>query len=99
MHTAAASTKIRILFLFAHLHKGGMQRAVSNISLALPNAYEQHVGYFGTENPGFRYNAELHHFKIPGSLATGPFVKGINFMRRLSVLRTFVAENNIDVVL
>lgn len=90
--------KRRILFLFAHLHKGGMQRAVSNISTALPVNFEQHVGFFGTEHPPFEYNAELHNFHVPGSLKLGPFKKIKNLYLRLSKLRKFVKANRIAVV-
>jgi len=90
--------KKRILFLFAHLHKGGMQRAVSNISLALPNDFEQYVGFFGTENPPFEYNATLHDFNVPGSLELGLFTKIKNLFLRLYKLRRFVREKHIDVV-
>ena len=90
--------KTRVLFLFAHLHKGGMQRAFSNISLALPNDIEQFVGFFGTENPGFEYNATIKDFELSGSLNTG-FVKKItNAMLRLKAVRSFVFLNNIDIV-
>jgi glycosyltransferase involved in cell wall biosynthesis len=88
----------RVLFLFAHLHKGGMQRAVSNISLALPDEFEQYVGFFGTENPPFDYNAILHDFNVPGSSEFGLFTRLKNFFRRLRKLRKFVKAQRIDVV-
>ena len=91
--------KHRVLFLFAHLHKGGMQRAVSNISLALPDIFEQHVGFFGTENPPFEYHAILHNFNIPGSLELGLFAKIKNLFLRLYRLRRFIREQRIDVVI
>jgi len=90
--------KRRVLFLFAHLHKGGMQRAVSNISLALPDNFEQYVGFFGTENPPFKYHAILHDFNVPGSLELGLFVKIRNLLLRLYRLRKFIREQKIDVV-
>lgn len=88
----------RVLFLFAHLHKGGMQRAVSNISLALPSGFEQYIGFFGTENPSFEYCATLHNFNVPGSLDAGFLLKGRNLFLRLCKLRRFVREKKIDVV-
>jgi len=94
-----AVRKPRILFLFAHLHKGGMQRAVSNISRALPDYFDQYVGFFGTENPCFEYKAKMHNFNLPGSESIGLFGKLVNSLRRLSVLRSFVAINNIDIVI
>lgn len=90
--------KRRVLFLFAHLHKGGMQRAVSNISRALPDIFEQYVGYFGTENPPFEYTATLHNFNIPGSLESSIFIKIKNLLSRLYKLRKFVKQQKIDVV-
>lgn len=90
--------KRRILFLFAHLHKGGMQRAVSNISQALPADYEQFVAYFGTEDPGYQYNAVQHCFELSGSLSGGPLSKIENIVRRLHRLRQFVQKHRIDVV-
>ena len=90
--------KRRILFLFAHLHKGGMQRAVSNISLALPENFEQFIGFFGTENPPFTYHATLHNFNVPGSSENGPLQKLANFLIRLYKLRRYVKELRVDVV-
>lgn len=88
----------KILFLFAHLHKGGMQRAVSNITQALGDEYELHVAYFGTENPGFKYNAIMHDLKIPGSLNNSLFDKSKKYLRRLIVLKNFVNNNKFDTV-
>lgn len=91
--------KKKVLFLFAHLHKGGMQRAVSNITQALGDEYEFHVAYFGTENPGYKYNAMMHDFKIPGSLNDNFFLKIKKYFNKLSVLRNFVNKNRIDKVI
>jgi len=88
----------RILFLFAHLHKGGMQRAVSNISMALPSEFIQYVAFFGTESPGFKYNATLVDFNIPGSKTAGIVSKIFNFIKRLIVISRYVRHNNIDTV-
>jgi len=90
--------KIRVLFLFAHFHKGGMQRAVSNISLALPSDFEQYIGYFGTENPPFEYRAKQHNFNVPGSTEIGIFKKIFNYISRIAKLRKYTKDNNIDVV-
>ncbi|WP_435183955.1 glycosyltransferase [Cylindrospermopsis raciborskii G7] len=92
--------KKKIMFLLAHLHKGGMQRAVSNISQALPEEeFTQYVGFFGTESPGFKYNASLVDFDIPGSEKIPFFGKLHNFIKRLWQVRTFVKSNNIDIVI
>lgn len=91
--------RIRILFLFAHLHKGGMQRAVSNISLALTDDFDQYLGYFGTENPGYPYKATQHCFELPGNLNNGLLGKLRNFTMRIYRLREFVHQHNIDLVI
>ena len=91
--------KTRILFLFAHLHKGGMQKAVSNISQALPAQFEQFVGYFGTENPGFTYNARMHDFQLPASGARGPLGKAAIAWRRMAALRRYIEAQQIDIVI
>lgn len=88
----------KILFLFAHLHKGGMQRAVSNISLALPNNITQYVGFFGVEEECFNYNAKLINFSLTGSLETGFINKVHNFNKRIAKLRSFVKNENINTV-
>lgn len=90
--------KRRVLFLFAHLHKGGMQKAVSNISLALPNDFEQYIGYFGTENPGFIYKAKIHDFQLSAGSTDSLFSKITNAFRRLRAIRAFVKSAGIDVV-
>ena len=90
--------KRKVLFLFAHLHKGGMQKAVSNISTALPDQFEQYVGFFGTENPGFSYNAVMHNFNLPPVNSTGIFRKTKNAINRILAIRRFVKNEKIDVV-
>lgn len=90
--------KRRILFLLAHLDKGGMQRAVSNVSLALSDDFEQYVGFFGTENPDFKYKATLHDFGLSGAGKIDFFGKLTNGWRRLRAIRAFVTQNKIDVV-
>jgi len=90
--------KKKILFLFAHLHKGGMQRAVSNITKALGDEYELHVAYFGTENPDYYYNAVMHDLNIPGSLNNSLFDKLKKYFNKLSALRSFVNKNRFDSV-
>lgn len=91
-------TRKRVLFLFAHLNKGGMQRAVSNISLALPEWIEQHIGFFGTENPGFPYQGPLHDFAAAGSSSAGLYRRITTLLARVSRLRRFVADERIDTV-
>ena len=87
----------RLLFLLTHFHKGGMQRAVSNISLALPDSFIQYVGYFGTEDPDFTYNAKLHDFGL-NPKGNGLFSKLQTGWYRLKALRSFIKDNKIDVV-
>src|SRR5437773_11747030 len=83
----------RVAFLFAHLHKGGMQKAVSNISCALPPEIEQYVVYFGTENPGFTYNAEMVDLNVPGTMESGAVAKARNVFRRVKLLQQFIDRN------
>lgn len=91
--------KKKILFLFAHLHKGGMQRAVSNISQALGDEYELHVAYFGTENPDYKYNAVMHDLKIPGSLNNSLFDKLKKYYFKLKILKEFINKNKFHSVI
>jgi glycosyltransferase involved in cell wall biosynthesis len=88
----------RVAFLFGHLHAGGMQKAVSNISRALPDGIEQFILYFGTENPGFDYRGEMVDLNVPGDLRSGPAAKVGNFVRRIRRLRDFVHCRGIDTV-
>src|SRR5579871_1139229 len=88
----------RIAFLFAHLHKGGMQKAVSNISCALPESYQQYVIYFGSDNPGFTYNAKEIDLKASGAMRTGAAHKAANFVRRVRRLQEFIDSERLDTV-
>lgn len=88
----------RVAFLFAHLHKGGMQKAVSNISCALPAEIEQFVAYYGTENPGFEYRAAMVDLDVPGRMGTGLARKAANFVIRARRLQQFIDCNRIDTV-
>lgn len=89
---------MKVLFLLMHLNKAGMQRAVSNISQALPHEIEQYLGFFGTDNPPYDYCAEMNDFAVPGASSTGFFKKLKNFLTRTKKLRQFVRDNQIDVV-
>lgn len=91
--------RTRIAFLFGHLHKGGMQRAVSNISCALPESIKQYIVYFGTENPGFEYKAEMINLDIPGSMNSGAAQKAVNFARRINSLQQFIDRNRIETLI
>lgn len=98
----AERKQTRVLFLFAYLHKGGMQRAVSNISMALPDCFEQYVAFFSTENPGFEYKATLCNLEIPGPDSRrffGRFTRTIRrTISRVMPLADFIAKHQIDVV-
>lgn len=96
--TSARPRKHRVLFLFAHLHKGGMQKAVSNISCALPPEIEQYVAYFGTENPGFPYKGRLVDLTIPGGMHGGIARKAWNFASRIWRLQGLIDREGIDTV-
>jgi glycosyltransferase involved in cell wall biosynthesis len=96
--SAAEKRRRRVLFLVAHLHKGGMQRAISNITQALPDHFEQHVGYFGTENPDFKYSARMHDFNLEGAISKTLPGRLLTAVRRLAALRAYVKEHQIDTV-
>jgi len=89
----------RILFLFAHLHKGGMQRAVSNITKSLPASLELHLAYFGTDNPHFTFQAKHHYLAVPGSADDNLLKKAFNFLRRVTRLRNLVGSEQIETVI
>lgn len=95
---SAETAPRRVLFLLGHLHKGGMQRAVSNISQALPDRFEQHVAYFGTENPGYVYAAVEHDFGLTGAASRGLWPSLVNGFKRLAAIRAYVREHRIDTV-
>ena len=88
----------RIAFLFAHLHKGGMQKAVSNISCALPSHFKQYIVFFGTENPGFEYSGEMVNLDAAGDPGSGAVRKAANFLHRRRRLQQFIDDNRIDTV-
>src|SRR5579871_2368158 len=88
----------KILFLFAHLHCGGMQKLAANLSGALPANYTQYVVFFATENPEFVYHAEMVNLQVQGSMKSGPVRKLINFGLRLRRLQKFIDDHQIDLV-
>ncbi|HWR45836.1 glycosyltransferase [Sporomusa sp.] len=92
------SEKKRVAFLFGHLHKGGMQKAVSNISCALPEDIEQYVLFFGSENPEFNYNAKLVDLNIPGKKDRSIISRIHNCFIRIKVLQKFIDDNCITTV-
>jgi len=98
LSSSTAQRGKRVAFLFAHLHAGGMQKAVSNISCALPASFEQFVVFFGSDNPGFSYRAQMVNLDVPGDLGTGPVRKAANFRRRQRLLQEFIDTNRIDTV-
>jgi glycosyltransferase involved in cell wall biosynthesis len=89
----------RILFLMAHLHRGGMQRAVSNITRALAPSLNLHVAFFGTDNPGFVYEAKVHDLAAAPYLGRNPFKKLAISLRRVVTLRRLVNLEEIDTVI
>lgn len=91
-------SQLRVAFLFGHLHRGGMQRAVANLTHALPQHVESFVVYYGTEEPGFDFRATMVGLDVPGAMGSGLPRKLLNFAARRSRLRRFVAHHRIDVV-
>jgi glycosyltransferase involved in cell wall biosynthesis len=88
----------RVAFLIAYLHKGGMQKAVSNISCALPSHFEQYVVFFGTEDPGFEYHGKMVNLDVPGNVKSGLLRKAANSLRRKQRLQQFIDAHEIDTV-
>lgn len=75
-----------------------MQRAVSNITRALPKSFALHLAYFGTEHPGYEFNAQHHSLALPGRTSDGLLAKSINGSRRIRALRRLIEREAIDVV-
>ena len=92
-------SQVRVLLLFSHLHKGGMERVASNLSRALPTAWKQYLGYFGTEHPEFEFRASAVDFGIPGGREVGSARKFFSFVRRFNAVRRFVQSEAIDLVI
>jgi len=93
-----APVPLRVAFLFGHLHRGGMQRAVSNVTRSLPAHIESFVAYFGTDNPGFDFRATMVNLDVPGVLGSSLPRKLANFAARVARVRRFVREHRVDVV-
>lgn len=92
------SGRLRVAFLFGHLHRGGMQRAISNLTWALPESIEPFVAYYGTDHPGFQFRATMVDLGVAGSAGTRLPRKLLNFALRVARLRRFVRQRRIDVV-
>lgn len=90
--------RARVLFLLTHQHKGGMERAISNISLALPAEIEQFLGYFGTDSPGYPFKGEVHDFALPPRRGASLISKFVTAIRRAAALRRYVAQARFDAV-
>ncbi|MDX1932709.1 MAG: glycosyltransferase [Capsulimonadales bacterium] len=88
----------RMAFLFAHLHKGGMQKAVSTLSCALPDDIRQHLLYFGTENPGFAYRAEEKNLGATIPRGRNPVGKARAALARVRRLQAFIDAEKPDVI-
>ncbi len=89
---------VRVAFLFGHLHRGGMQRAVANLTHALPHHVECFVAYFGTDEPGFDFRATMVELGAAGRMGSSLPRKLLNFASRRTRLRRFIEEWRIDVV-
>lgn len=94
----AERAPLRVAFLFGHLHRGGMQRAVSNLTHCLPPGIESFVAYFGRDEPGFAFRATMVDLAVPGVLGSPPTRKLANFATRVARVRRFVREQRVDVV-
>jgi glycosyltransferase involved in cell wall biosynthesis len=83
----------------AHLHKGGMQRAVSNITKALSPSLDVHVAFFGSENPGYFFEANVHDLAVPPSRGLTVLRRLGNFVRRVLKLKRLVDTQEIDTLI
>ncbi len=88
----------KVVFLFGHLHKGGMQKVASDLSLGLPGAFEIAVAYFGSEIPDFPYRAQLVDLGCSGMASHSVGKRLLNTCRRLIRLQRFVRSWRADVV-
>jgi|TARA_B100000959_G_scaffold283383_1_gene352148 glycosyltransferase involved in cell wall biosynthesis len=89
----------KILFLVTHLHKGGMQRAISNISKSLVDAGIPHeIAYFGKDEIVFQYYAKLIDLNAEGKKNELLFIKMFRFIKRLLLLQRLIIKNDIDII-
>jgi glycosyltransferase involved in cell wall biosynthesis len=86
----------RVGFLCSHLHKGGMQHAISRLSRALPGDITQYVLFFGSEGAAFTYQATLVDLDVAGSLSSGTLQKAVNFVRRRQRLQEAIRRLKLD---
>lgn len=75
-----------------------MQRAVANLTHALPPQMECFVAYFGTDEPGFDFRATMVELGAAGTMGSSLPRKLLNFASRQRRLRRFIDEGRIDVV-
>ncbi len=86
----------RVVFLFGHMAKGGMQKVASDLSMGLPKRFELAVAYFGSDDPGFPYLAELVDLGCPGRTPLGRGRRVLNSLRRWLRLQLFVLRWRAD---
>lgn len=98
MTAVSAGECRRIVLLFAHLHKGGMQKVASGLSLAFPAKFEQSVLFFGTEEPGFPFRGALIDLGCRGRMSHGVIRRLLNFLLRWVRLQTAILRQRVDTV-
>lgn len=91
--------KQKIAFFFLHMHKGGMQKAVSRISTELSGDFEIFIVCFGSEEPGFVFGGSVINLDVPGSSRNNFFQKLKNFIVRRKKLQNFVNDYEINVLI
>jgi len=89
----------RVALLVAHMSKGGMQKCMSNFSLAMSGKVDHDILYFGTENPGFPFAGRQVDLNIEGSKTSSNRKRLLNFFKRCKKLRKHIQENHIDTVI
>lgn len=92
-------SKKNIVFFTSHLHKGGMQRAISNISNALIDYYNIYIVFFETEYPDFKFSGQLVHICTKKKNRFDKFNAVLKYFKRPIYLNKFLKDTKIDVVI
>lgn len=88
---------LRIALFCAHMHRGGMQRAMSLLSQHLECA-AMFVVCFGGDNPEFEFKGRLVDLGVRGELTKSTIARVLAFGRRWWRLRRFIRRERIDVL-
>jgi len=92
-------TKKPIVFFVNHLHKGGMQRAIANITSALSPDFPTIVAFFGTEDPGYDFGGKLIELGEPGQLSISLMSRIVKTIKRIFIFRRMIREIGAETVI